>query len=167
MISYSDNSIVDISDIQALAEKRYDVLIEKVELGHSKQGRSSISKVDEYIFICRPKEIVHDVDEKLSVIKELKPIVDNPAGFMHNYMARKPYNVVSEIIKRFCPDGGCVYDPMFGSGTTIIEASKLGRKAIGFTVRRVTTRSGKGKSAYSYLESVPEEKRIVLTVADD
>lgn len=106
-------------------------MIEKVELSHSKQGRSSISKVDEYIFICRPKKIVHDVDEKLSVIKELKPIVDNPAGFMHNYMARKPYNVVSEIIKRFCPDGGCVYDPMFGSGTTIIEASKLGRKAIG------------------------------------
>lgn len=131
MISYSDNSIVDIADLQNLAEKQYDVLIEKVELCHSRQGRSSISKVDEYIFICRPKEIVHDVDEKLAVIKELKPIVDNPAGFMHNYMARKPYNIVSEIIKRFCPDNGCVYDPMFGSGTTIIEASKLGRKAIG------------------------------------
>ena len=131
MISYSDNSIIDIADLQNLAEKQYDVLIEKVELSHSKQGRSSISKVDEYIFICRPKEIVHEVDEKLSVIKELKPIVDNPAGFMHNYMARKPYNVVSEIIKRFCPDNGCVYDPMFGSGTTIIEASKLGRRSIG------------------------------------
>lgn len=131
MISYSDNSIVNITDLQTLAEKQYDVLIEKVELSHSKQGRSSTSKVDEYIFICRPKEIVYDVDEKLSVIKELKPIVDNPAGFMHNYMARKPYNIVAEIIKRFCPDGGCVYDPMFGSGTTIIEASKLGRKAIG------------------------------------
>lgn len=131
IMSYSDNSIVDIVDLQTLAEKQYDVLIEKVELSHSKQGRSSTSKVDEYIFICRPKQFVHDVDEKLSVIKELKPIVDNPAGFMHNYMARKPYNVVSEIIKRFCPDNGCVYDPMFGSGTTIIEASKLGRKAIG------------------------------------
>lgn len=131
MISYSDNSIVDIADLQTLAEEQYDVLIEKVELGHSKQGRSSTSKVDEYIFICRPKEIVRDVDEKLSVIRELKPIVDNPAGFMHNYMARKPYNIVSEIIKRFCPEEGCVYDPMFGSGTTIIEASKLGRKAIG------------------------------------
>ncbi len=56
MISYSDNSIVDITDLQALAEKQYDVLIEKVELSHSKQGRSSISKVDEYIFICRSKE---------------------------------------------------------------------------------------------------------------
>lgn len=131
IMSYSDNSIVDIVDLQNLAEKQYDVLIEKVELSHSKQGRSSTSKVDEFIFICRPKQFVHDVDEKLSVIKELKPIVDNPAGFMHNYMARKPYNVVSEIIKRFCPDNGCVYDPMFGSGTTIIEASKLGRKAIG------------------------------------
>ena len=131
MISYSDNSIVDIADLQSLAERQYDVLIEKVELNHSKQGRSSTSKVDEYIFICRPQEIVHNVDEKLGVIKELKPIVDNPAGFMHNYMARKPYNVVSEIIKRFCPNDGCVYDPMFGSGTTMIEASKLGRKAIG------------------------------------
>ena len=131
MISYSDNSIVDIISLQALAEEKYDVLIKKVELSHSKQGRSSTSKVDEYIFVCRPKELVHDVTEKLSVIKELKPIVDNPAGFMHNYMARKPYNIVSEIIKRFCPEGGCVYDPMFGSGTTIIEASKLGRNAIG------------------------------------
>lgn len=131
MISYSDNSIVDITSLQTLAEEKYDVLINKVELSHSKQGRSSTSKVDEYIFVCRPKELVHDVTEKLSVIKELKPIVDNPAGFMHNYMARKPYNIVSEIIKRFCPEGGCVYDPMFGSGTTIIEASKLGRNAIG------------------------------------
>lgn len=131
MISYSDNSIVEIADLQSLAEKQYDVLIEKVQLSHSKQGRSSTSRVDEYIFVCRPQEIVHTVDEKMSVIRELKPIVDNPAGFMHNYMARKPYNVVSEMIKRFCPDDGCVYDPMFGSGTTIIEASKLGRKAIG------------------------------------
>lgn len=32
---------------------------------------------------------------------------------------------------------------------------------MGFTVRRVTTGSGKGKSAYSYLESLPEEKRMV------
>lgn len=130
-ISYSDNSIVDVVDLQSLAEKQYDVLIKKVELSHSKQGRSSTSKVDEYIFTCRPKRILHDVDEKLSAIKEIKPIVDNPAGFMHNYMARKPYNIVSEIIKHFSPDGGCVYDPMFGSGTTIIEASKLGRRAIG------------------------------------
>lgn len=131
MISYSDNSIVAIEELQILAEKKYDVTIKKVELSHSKQGRRSMSKVDEYIFVCSPKKSVCNVDEKLSIIRKIKPIVDNPAGFMHNYMARKPYNVVSEIIKCFCPENGCVYDPMFGSGTTIIEASKLGRKAIG------------------------------------
>lgn len=131
MISYSDNSIVAISDIENLAQQQYDVLVEKIELNHSKQGRVSTSKVDEYIFICRPKIDVIGVEEKLEVIKDLKPIVDNPAGLMHNYMARKPYNIVSELIKRFCPEDGCVFDPMFGSGTTIIEASKLGRKAIG------------------------------------
>ena len=32
---------------------------------------------------------------------------------------------------------------------------------MGFTVRRVTTGSGKGKLAYSYLESLPEEKCMV------
>ena len=34
-----------------------------------------------------------------------------------------------------------------------------GNTPMGFTVRRVTTGSGKGKSAYSYLESLPEEKQ--------
>ena len=32
---------------------------------------------------------------------------------------------------------------------------------MGFAVQRVTTGSGKGKSAYSYLVSIPEEKRMV------
>ena len=36
-----------------------------------------------------------------------------------------------------------------------------GNTPMGFTVRRVTTGSGKGKSSYSYLESLPEEKRMV------
>ena len=36
-----------------------------------------------------------------------------------------------------------------------------GNTPMGFTVRRVTTGSGKGKSAYSYLESLTEEKCMV------
>lgn len=36
-----------------------------------------------------------------------------------------------------------------------------GNTPMGFTARRVTTGSGKGKSAYSYLESLPEEKCMV------
>lgn len=36
-----------------------------------------------------------------------------------------------------------------------------GNTPIGFATHRVTTGSGKGKSAYSYLESIPEEKLMV------
>lgn len=36
-----------------------------------------------------------------------------------------------------------------------------GNTPMGFTVQRVTTGTGKGKSAYSYLVSIPEEKRMV------
>lgn len=36
-----------------------------------------------------------------------------------------------------------------------------GNTPMGFTVQRVTTGSGKGKSAYSYLVSIPEEKKMV------
>lgn len=48
----------------------------------------------------------------------------------------------------------------------MMELAKDGRWLGGntpmrFTVRRVTTGSGKGKTAYSYLESIPEEKRMV------
>lgn len=48
----------------------------------------------------------------------------------------------------------------------MMELSKDGRwmggkTPFGFTIRRVTTGSGKGKSAFSYLESVPEEKKVV------
>lgn len=63
--------------------------------------------------------------------KEIKPVVDNPAGFIHNYMARKPFNIVSAIIETLTSRDSVVCDPMFGSGTTIIEAAKLGRKVIG------------------------------------
>ena len=36
-----------------------------------------------------------------------------------------------------------------------------GNTPTGFTVKRVKTGSGKNKSAYSYLESIPEEKAMI------
>lgn len=141
MISYSDNSIVKIDEVLQLAKERFYVDIQKVELNHSKQGRSSISKVDEYLFICRPKGLNdNDIEEKISKIKIVKPVVDNPAGLMHNYMARKPYNIVAELISNFSPLGGLIYDPMFGSGTTMIEASKSGRNAVGTDINPLAYR---------------------------
>ncbi len=140
IISYSENSLVKIFELQQLAEKRYHVRVEKVELKHSSQGRitESDQNVKEYIFFCdQPDSKDIDIERRAKKVREIKPIVDNPGGFIHNYMARKPYNVVSGIITEFTEENDLIFDPMFGSGTTIIEASKLKRRAIGCDINPI------------------------------
>lgn len=135
-ISYSNNSIVNIEDILAVMNEYYEVQSTSIPLKHSKQGRASTSDVKEFLFTGKPlnaRKVVgqKQVCELLETLSVTKPQTDNPVGFMHNYMARKPFNIVSEIIKHLSPEKGIVYDPMVGSGTTLIEASKLGISSIG------------------------------------
>ena len=140
VISYSENSIVKIYELLQLAEKRYHVTVNKIKLMHSSQGRSTETdqKVNEYIFFCdNPDSIEVRIEKAAEEIKKIKPVVDNPGGFIHNYMARKPYNVVSKIIELFTEENDLVYDPMFGSGTCLIEASKLGRRAVGCDINPI------------------------------
>lgn len=140
MISYSENSLVKIYELLQLAKTRYKVRVERVNLRHSSQGRATETNqtVKEYIFFCTlPDNIELAVESFANKIRGIKPIVDNPGGFLHNYMARKPYNVVSALIQAFTVEGNVVYDPMFGSGTTLIEASKLKRKAIGTDINPI------------------------------
>ncbi len=54
-----------------------------------------------------------------------------PMYVMHKYWARKPHNVVAEYIKHYSRPGEIVFDPFLGSGVTVLEAMKLGRKAVG------------------------------------
>jgi len=140
IISYSENSLVKIYELLSLAEKRYRVRVEKVELMHSSQGRvtETDQKVKEYLFFCeQPDSKDVEIERAAEEIRKVKPIVDNPGGFLHNYMARKPYNVVSKIIELLTNNNDVVFDPMFGSGTTLIEASKLGRYAIGCDINPI------------------------------
>lgn len=140
IISYSDNSLVKIYELLELAEKRYRVRVDKVTLMHSSQGRNTNSdhSVKEYVFYCdQPDSKDVAIKEAAERIRQIKPIVDNPGGLIHNYMARKPYNVVSSIIDSFTNAEDLVFDPMFGSGTTLIEASKLKRQAIGCDINPI------------------------------
>lgn len=140
MISYSENSLVKIYELLQLAKSRYNVRVERVVLKHSSQGRATGSDqtVKEFLFQCTmPDNKDIEIERIANSIKDIKPVVDNPGGFIHNYMARKPYNVVSAIIEGFTKPGELVYDPMFGSGTTLIEASKLNRRAIGADINPI------------------------------
>lgn len=140
IISYSENSLVKICELLQLTKTRYCVRVDKVKLKHSSQGRATDSDqtVKEFVFLCVPPNNNDlEIERIANRIREIKPIVDNPGGFVHNYMARKPYNVVSALIQDFSEEDDVVYDPMFGSGTTLIEASKLRRRAIGTDINPV------------------------------
>lgn len=61
----------------------------------------------------------------------VKALPHTPPYKIHRYFARRPWNVFEAIIGEFTKPGDTVLDPFMGGGTTIYEASKLGRAAIG------------------------------------
>lgn len=48
------------------------------------------------------------------------------------YWGKKPHNIWSTYIERYCPTDGLVLDPFVGSGIAAFEAAKLGRKCAAF-----------------------------------
>ena len=71
------------------------------------------------------KKITHPFSE--AVIAKTHPSL----YLMHKFWARKPHNVVSKYIEYYTNPGDVVLDSFVGSGVTVIEAARLGRKAIG------------------------------------
>ena len=57
---------------------------------------------------------------------------------MHKYWARKPHNVVHDYIDYFTKEGDTVMDPFTGSGVTVIEALKSGRKSISVDINPIS-----------------------------
>lgn len=62
---------------------------------------------------------------------KIKPEHDTAAGLIHPYWARKPLNIIEEIIKEYSNLNDCVLDPFMGSGTTLFASVKHGRRPVG------------------------------------
>ncbi len=58
---------------------------------------------------------------------------------LHKYWARKPANVIDEYIKTYSKPDEIILDPFVGSGTTALEALRLGRKAVAFDLNPIAT----------------------------
>jgi hypothetical protein len=56
---------------------------------------------------------------------------------MHKYWSKKPYNLIANYIKRFSSPGDIVIDSFCGSGVTVIESVRLGRRAIGIDINPI------------------------------
>lgn len=64
----------------------------------------------------------------------------HPAMYlMHKYWARKPHNIVREYVRHYSRPGDVVLDPFCGSGVTVVESLRVGRKAIGFDLNPIAT----------------------------
>lgn len=53
---------------------------------------------------------------------------------MHKYWSKKPYNLVSLYIEKYSKPNEIVLDPFCGSGVTITESVRLGRRAVGIDI---------------------------------
>lgn len=56
----------------------------------------------------------------------------NTQPYSEAHFATFPEDLVVDMIKAGCPDGGIVLDPFFGAGTTGVVARKLNRNFIGY-----------------------------------
>lgn len=59
------------------------------------------------------------------------PNINNMANERTGYPTQKPLELLELLIGACCPPGGLVVDPCCGSGTTLVAAARLGRRAIG------------------------------------
>lgn len=63
-------------------------------------------------------------------LRKLYPEHDTPVGLIHPYWARKPLNIIQELINSFSTEKDLIVDPFVGSGTTVFASLLQGRKVV-------------------------------------
>lgn len=68
----------------------------------------------------------------------VKSVIENPTSSRKGgHPTEKPVELYKFLIERYCPAGGTVLDPTFGSGNSGLAAKKSGRKYIGIEKDKV------------------------------
>ena len=57
-----------------------------------------------------------------------------PYGALENHPAEKPVGLLEQIIRECCPKAAVVFDPLAGSGSTLVAAKHVERRAIGIEI---------------------------------
>jgi DNA modification methylase len=129
---------------ELLGEDRFvNHLIWTYGLGGSSPRRFA-RKHDDIVFYCVDPERYHFTpprvpatsrrmagqDKKMTDVLDIASL-NNQAKERTGYPTQKPLALLEVLIGACCPPGGLVLDPCCGSGTTLVAAARLGRRAIG------------------------------------
>jgi DNA modification methylase len=89
-------------------------------------------------------------------------------GAFHWYPGRFVAHVPGVLIARLTPDAGRVLDPFCGSGTTLLEAKRFGREAVGIDVNPAACLMASAKLASYHPQTFDAWRRaVVATVQED
>jgi site-specific DNA-methyltransferase (adenine-specific) len=75
--------------------------------------------------------VVHKTDTLSDKRCALTVININNSAKKGNHPTEKPCDLYKFLIERYCPPGGTILDPTFGSGNSVFTAYQMGRNGIG------------------------------------
>ena len=86
----------------------------------------------------------------------------------HPFPAKFPPQLPEFMIRRLSDPGNLVLDPMLGSGTTLVEAMRLGRRAIGCDIDPLARMIAAAKlTPIDLVAALREGNRIIAEASDD
>jgi site-specific DNA-methyltransferase (cytosine-N4-specific) len=117
---------------------RNDLIWSKpIVMPRPERDRLRLSHEHWFHFVKRPRTGRASYYYDLSEAEEgaLDVVAYRPAQNNEGHSATFPADLVRPRIASTCPVGGLVVDPFCGTGTTMVEAIRLGRRGIGFELQ--------------------------------